>query len=65
MQIRKMLLEQVNKADLSVLKKLGKMDFTIPGEQSVSITAFQVKQLSPDVISVAPWRIGAPFEVDD
>ena len=65
MQIRKMLLEQVNKADLSVLKKLGKMDFTIPGKQSVSITAFQVKQLLHDVISVAPWRIGAPFEVDD
>lgn len=65
MQIRKMLLEQVNKADLSVLKKLGKMDFTIPGEQSVSITAFQVKQLSHDVIPVAPWKIGAPFEVDD
>jgi hypothetical protein len=64
MQIRRSLLEQVSKCDMGVLKRLGKMEFALPNEQSVSITAFQIKDISPDVIPVPHWHIGVPFEPD-
>ena len=60
-----MLLEQVKKSNLNDLKKTGRMDFTIPGEISVSITAFQVREISPDVVNVSPHRIGNPFEPEE
>jgi len=63
--IRKMLLEQVNKCDLGILKRTGKMDFTITGKQSVSITAFQVRDISPNTLQVDHWRIGNPFEPEE
>lgn len=63
--IRRMLLEQVNRCDLGILKRTGKMDFTITGKQSVSITAFQVRDISPNTIPVDHWRIGDLFEADE
>jgi len=64
-QIRRMLLKQVAESDLNSLKKNGVMEFTIPGENNVSITAFQVREISPTTVTVAPYRIGSPFEPED
>jgi hypothetical protein len=63
MVIRRMLLEQVAKCDLAQLKRAGRMEFTLPGEDKISITAFQVRDISPQVVPVSPFRIGNPFEL--
>lgn len=63
--IRKMLLEQVRSCDIDRLKNTGKMEFSIPGEQSVSITAFQVKDIHRKAIQVHPSRLNNPFEVEE
>jgi hypothetical protein len=65
MQIRRMLLDQVEKCDLGKLKRAGRMEFTLPGEDKISITAFQVRDISPQVVPVSPFRIGYPFELDE
>jgi len=65
MQIRRMLLEKVRASDLDTLRRTGIMEFSLPGEELVSITAFQVLDISSEVIPVAPWRIGDPFKPDE
>jgi hypothetical protein len=60
-QIREMLLEQVKTTSIRDLKKMGMMDFNIPGE-NVSITAFRVNRIEDKVNQVMPWRIGNPIE---
>ena len=61
-QIRSMLLDKVKKSDLSTLQRTGKMNFELVGEHSISITAFQIKEISPETIQVLPWQIGNPIE---
>jgi hypothetical protein len=63
--IRRMLLEQVRASDLSILKRTGRMDFTLPGKRSISITAFQLNEMSAKVITVPHWRIGVPFDTGE
>jgi len=65
MDIRTMLLEQVKTCDIDTLKKTGRMEFTLPSDQSVSITAFQVREFIPDIIPVHPVRINYPFQVEE
>jgi hypothetical protein len=61
MQIRKMLLEKVEKSDLAALKRTGKMDFELADDSSISITAFQIKEIAPETMQVLHWQIGDPI----
>jgi hypothetical protein len=63
--IAKMLLDKVKNSDLRNLKRTGKMDFELASENGISITAFQVKDISPDRIQVLPWQIGNPIKQGD
>lgn len=63
--IAKMLLDKVKNSDLRNLKRTGKMDFELTSENSISITAFQVKDISPDKIQVLPWQLGNPIRQGD
>jgi hypothetical protein len=59
--IGKMLLNKVRDSDLRALKRTGKMDFELDTENQISITAFQVKDISPDKVKVMPWQLGTPI----
>lgn len=53
--IRRRLLEQVRNADLSILLRDGRMDFTLPGDLGGGgITAVRISSIAPDVRR-APW----------
>ncbi len=60
--IGEMLVNRVKNSDLRVLKRTGKMDFELDGENQISITAFQIKDISPDKIRVLPWQLGTPIQ---
>jgi hypothetical protein len=60
--IGEMLVNRVKNSDLRVLKRTGKMDFELDGENQISITAFQIKDISPDKIQVLPWQLGTPIQ---
>lgn len=61
-KIRQMLLDKVKNSDLRALKRTGKMDFELESEANISITAFQVRHISPDTIKVLPWQLGLPLK---
>ena len=63
--IGKMLLDKVKNSDLRILKRTGKMDFELESENGISITAFQVKDISPDKIQVLPLQLGNPIRQGD
>lgn len=60
--IGKMLLEKVRKSDLKTLKKSGKIEFELENETHISITAFQVVEISPDIIRILPGQLGNPIK---
>ena len=57
-QIKQMLLDQVQKSDLKTLKRTGKMVFELAGESNISITAFQIMDISPETMQIMPWQAG-------
>jgi hypothetical protein len=61
-RIRRMLIDKVKNSDLRALKKSGKIDFELEQESNISITAFQVREISPDVIKLPNWQIGNPIK---
>lgn len=61
-KIGKMLIEKVKNSDLKANKKSGKIDFELEKESNISITAFQVREISPDVIKLPHWQIGNPIK---
>lgn len=61
-RIRRMLIDKVKNSDLRVLKKSGKIDFELEQESNISITAFQVREISPDIIKLPNWQIGNPIK---
>lgn len=61
-RIRRMLIDKVKNSDFRVLKKSGKIDFELEQESNISITAFQVREISPDVIQLPNWQIGNPIK---
>ncbi len=60
-QIRRLLLEQVKRADLRQLQKLGIMEFELPGEASGSLTAYRVEAVSSETYTVPTSHLGRPF----
>lgn len=67
MYIRRLLLDQVSRADLGQLRRSGKIDFSLANEESGSLTAFRVRAISPNTVQVSAGKIGLPFkrEADD
>lgn len=61
-RIGKMLIDKVKNSDLRALKKSGKIDFELEQENTISITAFQVREISPDIIKLPHWQIGNPIK---
>lgn len=60
-RIRKMLLQQVSRADTRTLEKLGVMDFELPAEDGGRITAFRVEEVLQQEVVVPAWRVRQPF----
>lgn len=60
-QIRRLLLEQVTRADLRQLQKLGMMGFELPSKASGSLTAYRVEAVSSEAYTVPTSHLGRPF----
>jgi hypothetical protein len=56
--IRELLLDLVNKSDLTMLDRRGMLPFELPDKDAGSLTAFRVKSVSPQTYTVAASRIG-------
>jgi len=63
--IRKMLIEQVMKANLEELYSKGYMDFELPEAEGGSLTAFRIEHISPEVYQIPSLRIGRPIAAHD
>ena len=61
-KIRSMLIDKVKNSDLRAIKKSGKIDFELEQESEISITAFQVREISSDIIKLPHWQIGNPIK---
>ena len=61
-KIRSMLIDKVKNFDLRAIKKSGKIDFELEQESEISITAFQVREISSDIIKLPHWQIGNPIK---
>ena len=61
--IRRQLLNQVARADLSELHRKGSMDFELPEADGGSLTAFRIEHSAPEVSIVPASRIGRPVKV--
>jgi hypothetical protein len=62
--IRSMLLDLVNRGDMSKLKLYGKMDFELAEQGAGSLSAFRIIDVVKDTVEVIHWRIGAPFRIE-
>ncbi len=63
--IRSMLLDLVNKSDLDILKRYGKMDFELAEQGAGSLSAFRVIDVVKETSEVIHWRIGEPFRINN
>lgn len=63
-RIRQMLLRQVRSADLRVLEREGRMDFSLTNADGGRLTAFRVIEPAPETIRVPISRIGHPFPLE-
>ena len=63
--IRKLLLRQVEKADLGELHRQGYMDFELSEVDGGSLTAFRIEHISPEVSNIPVSRIGRPIAIKD
>lgn len=61
-KIGKMLIDKVKNSDLRLFKKSGRIDFELDQESKISITAFQVREISLDTIKLPYWQIGNPIK---
>lgn len=61
-QIKGDLLKRVKTSSLSNLTKHGIMEFTLPGKEQVSLTAFRVTGIAPGSETVPSSEIGVPFQ---
>lgn len=64
-QIRRRLLEQVNKSDLGELERVGFMDFTLDEQDAGSLTAYRIRSIVPQTVEVLSNRIDHPFPLED
>jgi hypothetical protein len=61
--IRRQLLRELEKLDLTQLERVGRMDITLPEVDAGGLTAFRVLDISPSTQLVSAHRIGHPFEL--
>lgn len=64
-QIRRQLMQQVNKSDLAELERVGYMEFALEGKNAGSLTAYRIKTVARQDIEVHPRRINTPFTLED
>ncbi len=64
-RIRELLLDQVDRADLEELHRLGRMDFELPDAGSGTLTAFRVEGNSQHTFPVPPSLLGRPFDSEN
>lgn len=62
LHIRKLLLKQVQEADIAHLEQWGRADFQLPGRHGGTITALRLNELAPFVVEVPGHRIGVLHE---
>ena len=60
--VRKLLLEQVQEADVEHLEEWGRGDFRLPGRHGGTITAVRLNDLGPSVDRVPAHKIGVLLE---
>jgi len=60
--IRRALLAQVRKADLSALERDGSMEFDLPGGDTGRMIASRVIQVGRDTVEISSSRVGRPIE---
>lgn len=65
LQIRQLLLDEVEKADLRILLKMGVMEFELPGENAGSLTAYRVQEVVKEDVLIIPSRLYRPFHRGD
>jgi hypothetical protein len=63
--IRDLLLERVQRSDLTELEATGRMDFELDEADGGTLTALRVLDISAETYSVPPNRIGHPFRTLD
>ena len=61
--VRKLLLEQVQEADIELLEENGGADFELPGRHGGTVSALRLYDLAPQVVRVPAHRIGILLEV--
>jgi hypothetical protein len=64
-QIRRQLVQQVNKCDLAELERLGFMDFALEGKDAGNLTAYRIKRIVREEVEVHPRQIDNPFKLED
>lgn len=62
-RVRDLLLEHVQKSDLSMLKRRGMMDFRLSEDQHARLTAYRVESILPQTYRVAYSRIAEIFKL--
>ena len=65
LRIRRLLLDQVRKADIERLDELGRTDFQLPGHHGGKMTALRLSGLAPFIVDVPAHRIGILFEAPE
>jgi hypothetical protein len=63
-RIRRLLLLQARRTDLSPLLSEGRMDFEVPELEGGTLTAFRVEEKSPETYDVSELRLNRPFPVE-
>jgi hypothetical protein len=62
--IRRALLAQVRKADLSALERAGNMEFDLPGGDTGRMIASRVIQVGRETVEISSSRVGKPIETE-
>ena len=59
--IRRLLISQVERSSAHELEKLGRLDFELPGMESVSLAAVRIKEIYSDIVKVHAATLGHPI----
>lgn len=65
LRVRKLLLDQVRKADIERLDELGRTDFQLPGRHGGRLTALRLSGLAPFIVDIPAHRIGILVEAPE
>lgn len=65
MVIRRLLLQEISRADLDQLARIGRMEFHLSDQDSGSLTAFRVESVSHTSVHMPSWRLGVVVRIED